>query len=172
MMCNEIVPYSKTIALNTTHRTKNYGLYFSIVPYWWYEWLMQWNWHVQKNHGTFYACWGKNKISIHRVIMNCYDPKTMIDHVNHNGLNNTHCNLRVSTNRLNQANSVKQRNRTSKYKGVSFYKNKGKFTARMRGTKHDYFLGMFVDEVDAAKAYDVKAKEVYGEFANLNFPIV
>jgi hypothetical protein len=32
-----------------------------------------------------------------------------------------------------------------------------------------YNLGRFDDEVDAAKAYDVKALELFGEFANCNF---
>jgi hypothetical protein len=94
----------------------------------------------------------------------------MIDHINHNGLDNTERNLRYSTNSLNQANSVKQKNRTSKYKGVSFYKNKKRYVARVKTTKYDFFLGMFKDEVAAAKAYDAKMKELYGEFANLNFP--
>jgi len=31
-------------------------------------------------------------------------------------------------------------------------------------------LGYFVSEVDAAQAYDTKAKEVFGDFARINFP--
>ena len=33
-----------------------------------------------------------------------------------------------------------------------------------------FFLGYFVDEVEAARAYDRKAVELFGEFARLNFP--
>jgi hypothetical protein len=33
------------------------------------------------------------------------------------------------------------------------------------------FIGYFDDETAAARAYDAKAKELYGEFAALNFPV-
>ena len=33
-----------------------------------------------------------------------------------------------------------------------------------------YYLGLFDDEVEAAKARDRKAYELHGEFAYLNFP--
>lgn len=33
------------------------------------------------------------------------------------------------------------------------------------------YCGVFKDELEAAKAYDKKAIELYGEFANLNIPL-
>ena len=32
------------------------------------------------------------------------------------------------------------------------------------------YLGAFADEIEAAKAYDATAREMFGEFARLNFP--
>lgn len=62
-----------------------------------------------------------------------------------------------------------EKTKTSKYRGVSIRAN-GSWKAQI-GYKGDRIhLGYFILEIDAARAYDCKAKELFGEYANLNFP--
>jgi hypothetical protein len=63
---------------------------------------------------------------------------------------------------------MKKSNCSSNYLGVSFNKSRNKFYASIRKEYKTYYLGSFENEIDAALAYNIKAKELYGEFANLN----
>jgi hypothetical protein len=65
---------------------------------------------------------------------------------------------------------IKCREAGSKYRGVSWNKNKNKWTATIysNGKKHN--LGYFEDEEEAARAYDRAARAHKGEKAQLNFP--
>jgi hypothetical protein len=55
----------------------------------------------------------------------------------------------------------------SRYKGVS--RNREKWQARIKVDGKQSHLGIFTDEEDAARAYDAAARELFGEFAYLNF---
>jgi hypothetical protein len=52
--------------------------------------------------------------------------------------------------------------------GVSWYTRIGKWTAQIQKNKKKIFMGYFENEHEAAIAYNVKAVELFGEFANLN----
>jgi hypothetical protein len=54
----------------------------------------------------------------------------------------------------------------SKYRGVTYDKRNGKWTAQAC-KEH---LGTFINEADAARAHDAKARQVLGAAARLNFP--
>ncbi len=97
----------------------------------------------------------------------------VVDHINHNGLDNRKENLRICTVAENCRNSrpSKRKNKLSKYKGVSFDKKRKVYRVLIWHNKKQYFLGTFKNETEAAKAYDRKARELFGEFAYLNFPI-
>jgi hypothetical protein len=106
--------------------------------------------------------------SMANTVMNNYD--VMYDHKDRNALNNQKENLRVATYSQNCRNVAKKSNTSSKYKGVSYHKSKKKWIASIRKDFILIHLGYFELEVDAAKAYDAKAKEIDKEFAVLNFP--
>ena len=141
-----------------------------------YEYLNQWKWHAMKHGVTYYAARkdndsGKNgqsrsAILMHRVILAVPDDKGT-DHINHDGLDNRILNLRICSASENQGNRLPSKNCTSKYKGVS--RDGKKWRAKIQHRKVSYSLGVFCDEISAAQIYDVKAKELFGEYARLNF---
>lgn len=91
---------------------------------------------------------------------------SLVDHTDHNGLNNCRRNLRQSSPMLNQANRLPRKGRNTKYKGVRL---KGtRWQARITIGGVETHLGYFPDDVTAAAAYDVAARQVWGEHALLN----
>ena len=95
--------------------------------------------------------------------------KSFIDHINHNGLDNRRCNLRVATHSENMRNRKPQLGTSSKFKGVCWMKKVNKWQVSIRYNKVKLHLGLYSNEIKAAKAYDGVAKELHGEFARLNF---
>lgn len=106
---------------------------------------------------------------MHRLIMNCPCGLT-IDHKNGNTLDNRKINLRICSIRENNLNKPKiQKQTSSKYKGVSWQKKEKKWYSSIKSNYKSYNLGLYEKEIDAAKAYDNKALELFGKFANINF---
>ena len=105
-----------------------------------------------------------NMVFMHNQIMSF--PKMYVDHKNGNGLDNRRINLRLATRRQNSQNSRKRGNTSSKFKGVSFHKQSGKWRSRIIINGTECFLGLFDSEESAAQMYRSVALEVFGEFAN------
>jgi hypothetical protein len=105
---------------------------------------------------------------MHRQVANPPDD-LLVDHINHNGLDNRRSNLRFATDSTNQQNARKSITKTtSRFKGVDFVKPTGKWRARISVAGKRLFLGSFTDELDAALAYDNAARKYFGEYACLN----
>ena len=60
------------------------------------------------------------------------------------------------------------KNNTSGYKGVYFNKKANKWMSYIRYNNKLINLGLFVNPIDAAIAYNNKALELFGEYARLN----
>jgi len=107
---------------------------------------------------------------MHRVVINA-NKHEIVDHINKNRYDNRLSNLRIAKAGCNSHNRVKKYESSSKYFGVSFNKRDNKWKSEIRHQNKRYSLGSFKDEKQAAEAYNKKAVELYGEFANLNeFP--
>lgn len=82
-------------------------------------------------------------------------------------------NLRLADPGQNMMNRKKNktyanRKTSSIYKGVSWSKRKNLWYVALQVNYKNVFVGLFKNEVEAAKAYNQAAIEYYGEFANLN----
>lgn len=141
-----------------------------------FEYLNQWKWYAQKGKHTWYACRDvktkntRKNFLMHREILKIKSYKEnpiQTDHRDGNGLNNQKNNLRLCSDIENNRNRKSYRG-NSRYKGVQ---PRGlRWEACIIFNRGYIYLGRFDLEVEAAIAYDQKATELFGEFANLNFP--
>ena len=135
-------------------------------------------WHavekVSKNVTFFYARGWEigtgNGIHMHRLILGVKDTDIMVDHRWHDTLDNRRDNLRVCSNSQNQINRLTYKStiHTSTYKGVSKNKKTGKWRALIYKNNKRIAIGTFKKEIDAAKAYNKEALNLFGSFAHLN----
>lgn len=139
-----------------------------------YEMISRFKWHYSKR-GYAYCILNMGRLNgksqwarsyLHRMILHVPLDKE-IDHCNHNKLDCRRANMRVCTRQQNSRNMLRHRDSVSIYKGVSWSKEKGKWESRIYNNK-SIFLGYFNDETEAAKIYNTKASELFGEFACLN----
>lgn len=94
-------------------------------------------------------------------------PGQVVDHINRNPLDNRRCNLRVCTQAENVRNS---RPKGDGFKGVCKSSRGNRWRAVIKLNYQQRALGQFATAEEAALAYDKAAKELFGEFAYLNFP--
>ena len=130
------------------------------------------NWTLD-SEGYVIACTktdGEWKIvKLHKLIFE----DQLVDHWNHDKVDNRRQHLRLCTKAQNCANRSKTKSvTTSIFKGVSWDKQQSKWRATLHtsagGTHKSRHLGRFTSERDAAISYNNAATAKFGEFACLN----
>ncbi len=140
-----------------------------------FEMINKFNWYLKSPKANFnyaartYLSDGKRKlVFMHRMILNVTDRSLDIDHKDGNGLNNQRDNIRIATRSENNRNRKAKYNSTSQYVGVSKAKD-GRWAAQIKPEgKNPIGLGWYINEIDAALAYNKAAIKIHGEFAKLN----
>lgn len=108
-------------------------------------------WSVSKNRNNLYVQKrvGKRIIYLHRYIMNF--PDGVVDHINHNTLDNRKENLRVVSNADNIRNGTVRINNKTGVNGVYFRKDRNKYIARIKVNYKSINLGSFDTLEEATK---------------------
>lgn len=130
-----------------------------------YRWFKGANNYIRSSLGKY-----NTYIYLHRLL--CETNAEKIDFADNNIHNLRKSNLRPASYSMNYGNQLKRktyagRPTTSKYKGVSLRKD-GSWQAQVTIYGKQQFKGIFKNEEEAAKAYNEAAKEIFGEYANLN----
>ena len=133
----------------------------------WYR-LNRQKWHINING---YPMNSTTSTLMHKMIRPYDSHDMVVHHINSNRTDNRRENLAVVSPVINAHQKKKKRNASSKYFGVNYDKQHKKWRAKITENGKLLHLGRYEKEEDAARAYDAKALEIYGNvFANLNFP--
>lgn len=123
-----------------------------------------------------YKCLDSNNsfgrgIKLHKLLKGNECPTGMvIDHINHDRLDNRLENLRICTPKENSYNTSKKKNKKDKkynYKGVSKTNNSYVVTITKDGVTHK--IKDIQSEKEAAQIYDMMAEDLFGNFAGKNY---
>jgi hypothetical protein len=110
-----------------------------------------------------------HRLVLERVIGRQLTRKDVVDHINHDKLDNRRANLRLATASLNGANMVRPSHNSSGYKGVHWSQAHNRWHSSIKVQQTELFIGLFQDLEEAAYAYDQVAMQLFNEFAKTNF---
>jgi len=153
---------------NTYDLTGEYGIgytlkgeefYFDLEDY---DKIKDYCWGIVDG-GYLKARIGNKNVLIHRYLLDP-DRNMVIDHINHNKLDNRKENLRICTNRENCMNQDKSKNNKSGYKGVYYNKLSNKWESSIKIHGKSIYLGIFSNKEEAFEKYKEAERYYFKEF--------
>ena len=109
----------------------------------------------------------KKRVLLHRLVMDC--PNDMVvDHINHNRLDNRKENLRICNSSQNNMNRNKNNRKTSGYTGVCYKPKINKWQAYIKEKKKPIHLGYYNTPEEANEIRKQAEIDYFGEYRNKN----
>ena len=103
-------------------------------------------------------------VKLHRLVTNC--PNNMVvDHINHDTLDNRKANLRICTPSENARNKIYMSNNTSGKLGVYWKSNRQKWVAQIKINGVVKHLGIFEDYNEAVDCRKKAERIYFGEYS-------
>lgn len=129
---------------------------------------MTWGSYYEKRMNSYY-CISKQVINgkyinhrIHRLVMRCPDGM-VVDHINHNTMDNRKNNLRIVTQKINLQNKkgAFKSSRTG-VRGVCYHKASNKWYARVYKDRKEVFCKLYDDFEKACIEVEIARNQIYG----------
>ena len=121
-------------------------------------------WHIENSRPSIQyaqASIPKGTIRLHKLII---PSDFQIDHINHNGLDNRKCNLRICTNAENNRNKRFERNPRSGYTGIRYNSKTGSYYVRIMVNKKEISLGAYKSIEEAIEVRKKGEEKYFGNF--------
>ena len=141
----------------------------AIVDNWRIKEVLVRKWYLLRNGYVISS--GSPKIYLHHLIGGRPPKGKETEHDNRNKLDCRESNLSFKTRRQNNLNREKATKYTSYFRGVSWSNSNRAWVAQITVNGRVTYLGSFLHQINAAKAYDLAAKKLNKSFARLNFPM-
>lgn len=108
----------------------------------------------------------KRTVFVHKLLMG----GKRTDHISGDPLDCRRANLRPANDTGNARNRHANKVKSSRYKGVSWNRQRQAWAANIRLSNIQRFLGYYDDEDECARRYDEAARVMFGKFGRVNFP--
>lgn len=128
-----------------------------------YERVSRYKWFITNGYIATRMI-NKKMTYLHRFILNTPEGK-VTDHINHNKLDNRKENLRICTSRENSINCKLSKNNNTGFRGTSFEKDRGVYSAYLMVNRKKVHLGRYENLKDAIDARMAGEKKYFGIYA-------
>lgn len=145
----------------------NIPFYFDLVDY---DKIKDYCWHINDSgYLISHISKSNQRIRLHRLVMGCVpNDGLLVDHINHDTLDNRKSNLRIVNYRQNAMNMIKKETNTSGATGVSWDKEKNKWCVSITDNYKTIFLGYYFDFNEAVEVRKQAEQKYFGEYSYEN----